>query len=452
MSKLEEEYSLRYPASQQLYKRACRAIAGGVPHDSRYFTPFPPAISRASGAYKWELGGERLLDYWMGHGALLLGHAHPKIVEAVVSQASKGTHYGAEHVLQVEWAELIQSMMPAAELVRFVSSGSEATQLAIRLARAYTGRRRILKFAGHFHGWHDEAVAGGSNPAAPSLAGLSQRAEEDTILVPVGQLEMVELALETGDIAAIMVEPSGGSWGAVPLSPEFLEGLRGLTHKYKTLLVFDEVITGFRVDTGGAQAAFAWKPDITCLAKIMAGGLPGGAVVGKRAVMELLEFRQDAKWNQQRKVAHFGTFNANPLSSAAGVATLRLIQSGEPIKVANALCDQLVAAINDVLHSFGVCGVAYNQASMFHIALGVPSLPTGSEVTPEIQQQLLVAAKGRQTQLLRQAMLLEGVDLMRTGGFVSAAHTADNIEQTVTAFSRALLRLATDGYLPQLVR
>jgi len=168
--------------------------------------------------------------------------------------------------------------------------------------------------------------------------------------------------------------------------------------------------------------------------------------------MELLEFRQDAKWNQQRKVAHFGTFNANPLSSAAGVATLRLIQSGEPIKVANALCDQLVAVINDVLHSFGVCGVAYNQASMFHIALGVPSLPTGSEVTPEIQQQLLVAAKGRQTQLLRQAMLLEGVDLMRTGGFVSAAHTADNIEQTVTAFSRALLRLATDGYLPQLVR
>lgn len=452
MSTLEEDYNSLFPASRQLYERACLAIAGGVTHDSRYFTPFPPAISHASGAYKWELSGQRLLDYWMGHGALLLGHAHPVVVDAVASQATRGTHYGAAHELEVEWAELIQAMMPGAELVRFVSSGSEATQLAMRLARAYTGRRRILKFAGHFHGWHDDAVAGGGNPTAPGLAGLSQRAQDDTLLIPSGQLDLVATALEAGDIAAVLVEPSGGSWGAVPLAAEFLNGLHSLTQKHHTLLIFDEVITGFRVATGGAQAAFAWKPDITCLAKIMAGGLPGGAVVGKREVMQLLEFRQDPLWNKQRKVAHFGTFNANPLSAAAGVAALRLIQDGEPIKMANRLCEHLVTLINNVLQATGVCGVAYNQASMFHIALGVPHLPSIKDVSPAIQQQLLIAAKGPQTQLLRRAMLLEGVDLMRTGGFISAAHTSDNIEQTASALSKALQRLVKEGHISQLVR
>lgn len=464
MHDLMDEYALAFPASARLYERAVHSIAGGVTHDSRYFLPFPIAVKRAAGAYKWDADGHRLLDYWMGHGALLLGHSHPAVVEAVQAQAALGTHYGASHELEITWAESIQAMVPTAELVRFVSSGSEATQLALRLARAYTRRPRSLKFSGHFHGWHDEAAAGGGNPSSSGQAGVTEAAEAGTILVPAGDAGIVDKALAGGDIAAVLVEPSGGGWGAVPLSGEFLRELETVCRRHGTLLIFDEVVTGFRVHTGGAQALHQVRPDLTCLAKVMAGGLPGGAVVGRKAVMELLEFRPNQPgWDKESKVAHFGTFNANPLSAAAGIAALRVIRDTDAIGHANSLCRQLIDGFNQVLRRRGVRGLAYGQSSMFHIALGVEGLPEHivaensaesalAALPAPLQARLLAAAKGPETQVVRRAMLLEGVDLMRTGGFLSLAHTADDLQRTLQAFDRALVRLADAGQIGECLR
>jgi glutamate-1-semialdehyde 2,1-aminomutase len=461
VSDLVARYQKEFPRSARLYERAVSAIAGGITHDSRYFTPFPIAVQRTQGAWKWDVDGHRLLDYWMGHGALLLGHAYPAVVEAVQTQAALGTHYGASHNLEVEWAELIVDALPAADLVRFVNSGSEATQLALRLARSFTGRTRSLKFSGHFHGWHDEAAAGGGNPSAPGQAGITEATEAGAVLVPAGDVSLVEQALKQYDIAAVLVEPSGGGWGAVPLTGEFLRALADVCKQYGTLLIFDEVATGFRVHYGGAQTLHSVHPDLTCLAKVMAGGLPGGAVAGRRDVMELLAFHPDNPgWDKEHKVAHFGTFNANPLSAAAGIAALRSIRENDAIGVANQLCEQLVNELNTVLRQKGVRAFAYGQSSMFHIAFGVDAsvsqfAAAGHDgvngIPVKLQEQLIQAAKGPQTQVVRRAMLLEGVDLMRTGGFLSSAHTLSEIEYTVEAFKRALDCLAADGELEQLI-
>lgn len=462
MNQLDADYERSFAESGRHHARAVSVIAGGVTHDSRFFTPFPVVVRRSQGAYKWDLDGHRLLDYWMGHGSLLLGHAHPDVVAAVAHQMGLGSHYGASHRLEVDWAELITAMVPSAELVRFVSSGSEATQLALRLARAYTGRPRSLKFSGHFHGWHDEAVAGGreSGTATAGTAGVARVADSDTVLIPSGSLERVAQVLAGGDVAAVLIEPSGGAWGAVPVSGEFLRGLESLCRQHGTLLIFDEVVTGFRVGPGGAQELHKVMPDLTCFAKVVAGGLPGGAIVGRREVMQLMEYRpEDPVWNQTRKVAHFGTFNANPLSAAAGVATLRIIQGGECIKRADGLCRQLIDALNDVLRRMGMRGMVYGQSSMFHIALGVEPWHddgwtdiSAKDISPELQEQLFRAAKGPETHPIRRAMLLEGVDLMRTGGFLSPAHTADGLEFTARSLRRALERLAAAGYLKTLTQ
>ncbi len=461
VSDLVARYQKEFPRSARLYERAVSAIAGGITHDSRFFTPFPIAVERTQGAWKWDVDGRRLVDYWMGHGSLLLGHAYPAVVEAVSAQASRGTHYGASHELEVEWAEIIIDALPAADLVRFVNSGSEATQLALRLARSYTNRSRSLKFSGHFHGWHDEAAAGGGNPSAPGSAGITEATEAGTILVPAGDVGVVEQALQQHDVAAVLVEPSGGGWGAVPLAGEFLRELARVCKQHGTLLIFDEVATGFRVHYGGAQTLHGIQPDLTCLAKIMAGGLPGGAVAGRRDVMELLAFHPDKPgWDKEHKVAHFGTFNANPLSAAAGIAALRAIRECKAIDVANRLCEQLIAALNDVLRQKGICAFAYGQSSMFHIAFGVDPAVIRKQVAggeglssmpAQLQDQLIQAAKGPETQTVRRAMLLEGVDLMRTGGFLSSAHTTADLEYTVAAFKRALEHLAAAGELARLI-
>ena len=247
-SKIEAEYRSRTRGSAELYGRACKVIPAGLTHDSRTLLPYPLYAARAAGPRKWDVDGNEYVDYFGGHGALLLGHRHPKVLEAVQEQAPLGTHWGSAHELEVRWAELVNRLIPCAERVRFTASGTEASHLAMRLARAFAGKPKVLRFTGHFHGWHDGVVAGAMSHFEGGVpSGIPPTLVEQTILFPADDIGRVAQVFETrDDIAAVLVEPSGASWGQVPLPPGFLEGLRVLTRRYGVLLVFDEVIIGFR--------------------------------------------------------------------------------------------------------------------------------------------------------------------------------------------------------------
>ena len=445
-----ESYQRLHAGSARLYEEALNSFPSGVTHDIRYLQPFPVFVERAEGSRKWDVDGNEYIDFVMGHGALLLGHAHPEITRAVVEQAPKGTHYGASHRLELEWAKLVQRLVPSAQEVRFTNSGTEATLMALRLARAYTGRDKILKFDYHFHGWHD-AVAGSrfAESDVPRSAGVPQGTLANTISVPQNDIGLVEEKLAEGDVAALIVEPTGASWGTLPLADGFLASLRDVADRHNTVLIFDEVVTGFRVSPGGAQARYGVAPDLTTMAKILAGGLPGGAVAGKADIISMMEIRQDNEWNAERRVSHPGTFNANPLSAAAGVAMLSCIADGRHHRHADALNERLVPALNDVIARRGVPGCVYGLASYFHIALGreAPRPANGiewplsnGELPPRTPVQLAFA--------LKRAMLNYGVDLMSgSGGFTSAVHSDADVDRTVEAFEAALGEMQAEGLL-----
>src|SRR5689334_19106326 len=314
-----EAWAAANPRSGSLSQRARRVLPGGVTHDVRRAVPFPLAVARAEGARKWDLDGHEIICYVMGHGALLLGHCAPEVVAAVQHQATLAFHPGAGHELECEWAELVTGLVPSAELVRFTSSGTEASLLALRLARAATGRERVVKLAGHFHGWHDQVSFGADPPFhGPDTAGVPAVLGQVVTVVPA-DAPAVAAALHGGDVAAVILEPSGAAWGTVPLPAGLLGELRVLTAATGTALIFDEVISGFRWSPGGVQAVTGITPDLTVLGKILAGGMPGGAVAGRAELMEHLSPPGD----DQRRVAHPGTHNAHPVSAAAGIAALR---------------------------------------------------------------------------------------------------------------------------------
>jgi glutamate-1-semialdehyde 2,1-aminomutase len=447
---IEEEYRAKHSTSQARYERALRNFPSGVTHDVRYQKPFPLYVERASGAHKWDVDGNDLIDYTMGHGALLLGHAHPQIVEAVQVQIRRGTHYGAGHDLELEWAERIRELKPSCERVKFTASGTEATLLAMRLARAYTGREKILKFAGHFHGWQDYALPGEKPPFdAQPIPGVPRAVLESVVVAPVNDLDFVERRLAEGDIAAVILEPSGASWASIPLPEGFLHRLRAITERTGTLLIFDEVITGFRWSPGGVQGLLGIRPDLTTMAKIVAGGLPGGAVGGRADIMALLEFRDDPEWNR-RRVAHPGTFNANPLSAAAGCACLQLVADPAVQRHADAMAARLRRGMNHVLVTHGIPGFVWGESSVFHIALGhTCTNQRGEDIRMPDGVSPIVLKTGMSPALattLYQAMVNEGVDLFHGGGLLSVAHTPEDIDRTIEAFERAVLRMRDEGW------
>jgi glutamate-1-semialdehyde 2,1-aminomutase len=268
------------------------------------------------------------------------------------------------------------------------------------------------------------------------------------VSVPQGDVATVEQKLREDDIAAVILEPTGASWGTLPLGHAFLGDLREVCSKHNTVLIFDEVVTGFRVAPGGTQARYGVTPDLTTLAKVLAGGLPGGAVAGKSDIISMIEFRNDQAWNAERRVQHPGTFNANPLSAAAGVTMLKMARTGEPHAHANALNEKLVGGMNEVLEKSGAAGCVYGLASYFHVTLGkdAPKPVEGIEWPEKAGPPLRMS--GTLTMSLRRAMLNEGVDLMGgAGGFVSGVHTAEDIEGTISAFGAAVAALRGEGSL-----
>jgi glutamate-1-semialdehyde 2,1-aminomutase len=398
-------------AHADLAERARRVLPGGATHASRTYDP-RIYVARSSGSRKWLIDGTELIDYTMGHGALLLGHAHPAVVAAVQEQVSRGTHYGAAHPLEVEWAEQIVSLVPSAEKVRFTASGTEAVMLALRVARVAAGRDRIVKLQDHFHGWSDvvspylDAEGQTHTPVGvPEALGLL------TTVVRTDDPADLEATLARGDVAAVIMEPSGAHYGQVQLDPAFIATARAACAASGTLLVFDEVVTGFRVSPGGMQAVLGITPDLSVLGKVMAGGLPSGAVAGRGDLLELLA----------TTIAHPGTFNANPLSAAAGIATLRLVADGGPQRTADAYAMSLATEWTAALASAGIPGTIRRLSSILHIFLSEPS------------------AQAR----IANAMRAEGVDILNTSAFCSSVHTIADLEQSVAAFSAAIVAAST---------
>ncbi|HEU4325781.1 MAG TPA: aminotransferase class III-fold pyridoxal phosphate-dependent enzyme [Roseiflexaceae bacterium] len=434
-----ETYRRRHAGSAAQFARAADLVPGGLTHDARSMAPFPIYIERSAGAHKWDVDGNRLIDYWTGHGALLLGHAHPEVVAAVQEQMARGTHHGAEHPLLLRWAEQVRGLFPGIERLRFTASGTEATMMALRLARAYTGRPTVVRFIGHYHGWHDTLAHGMElDPTPPP--GLPPGVAEATLPLPA-DLDVVAETLRTrDDIAAVILEPTGASYGMAPLPPGFLSALRDLTRASNVLLICDEVVTGFRLRPGGVQERSGVTADLTTLAKVLAGGLPGGAVGGRAEIMQLLAFG-DAEWNRARKLRHNGTFNANPLSAAAGVATLARVAEGAPTAQANALGERLVAELNGTLRSRELAGwAAYGDGSIFHLVAGSRAAFAPGELPADLPlAELKGGGDSALLARLRLALLNHGVDWMRgRSGFLSAAHTEQDIDATVAAFAAAL--------------
>jgi glutamate-1-semialdehyde 2,1-aminomutase len=438
---LERQYAEAFPRSAALFQRAIRLFPDGVTHVSRAMRPFPVAIDRAAGSRKWTIDGQEVIDYMVGHGSLLLGHSFPPVVEAVRTQMERGTHPGGSTELEVQWAEAVCRLVPGAERVRFVASGTEAAMMAVRLARLFTGRPRVLRFQGHFHGWSDGIVSESNPPYGQNEPGVPA---PEMACLPPGDLEAVDVALAAAtDVAAVILEPTGGHWGEVPLGATFLRGLREITMRRNVLLICDEVITGFRVAPGGAQEKFGVRADLTVLAKVLAGGLPGGAVAGREAIMDLLSSSRPGP-----RLRHPGTFNANPLSAAAGVTALREVASGEPQRRADAVAAALRVGMNRIIREEGVRWRAYGTFSDFHIVTEYDGpQPDDDAFLPcdAAFERLSVPPPAAVVEASRQAMLLEGVDWFGLRGMTSAAHTDEDVDRTLAAFRRMLERLRREG-------
>ena len=430
-------------SSEILFQRARAVLAGGISHENRYVAPYPIFVDRALGSRKWDVSGREYVDFSMGSASQMLGHAHPAVVRAVQEQIPLGTFYANCHPLEVEWGELIQSMIPSAERVRFVASGSEATMLALRLARAHTGKSKVIRFEGHFNGWHDHLLLGMAAPydRVPSLGVLPGSVVASLVSKP--QTEAVEAILRADDdIAAIICEVSGASWGSVPIPVSFLGDLRRLADRYGVVLIFDEVITGFRWSPGGVQAICGVTPDLTTMAKIVTGGLPGGAVGGKLEIMELLD-PQVTRHGRTLPVNHRGTFNGNPLVAAAAVAALKILKTGEPQLHADRLATYARQKLKTIMERHDVLGCVYGASSTFQIYFGHRSIEgLGSAEIRGVPKKTVLG--------LQNGLRDRGVDLMSyMGGVTSSAHTDADIELLAGAFDETVKDMISAGAVQQ---
>ncbi len=424
-----ERFEAKYPKSRQMFERSLK-VGRGMNHDSRYCDPFPIVASHASGSRKWDVDGNEHIDYSMGHAALLFGHSHPAIVSAVSEQIAKGSLFAHEHEPSIELAERVHKLVPAAEWVEFTTSGNEANVLIAQIARAYTGRSKIVKFEADDFGWTDEMNAGSAEPFDKPRAGRIPPAVDGALtagvqVIPRNDVGALEQALSKKDVAALYMEGAWAHATGSPVLPEILQSARALTKDYGTVLVFDEVLTGFRWSPGGWQEIIGVTPDLCSLAKVLGGGLPIGAVCGRADVMGVLQIkRDDPEWNRYRKVHHAGSYNANAVSAAAGNAVLEMAATGAPQKKAEALMSRLCKGINDAASDRGV----------------------------DIRASQMCSAICLTTQKFSEAfnthMLLNGVHMHRgVIGWASAVHTERDIDQTVEAFGLSLDGLTEEGVL-----
>jgi len=324
ISKLEKEYVEKHPKSRDLYKRGLNCFASAVTHDGRYERPFPIYATRAKGTKKWDVDGNEYVDYVMGHGALLLGYGDERVNAALQDQVAKAVHMGASTELEIEWAELIQQLVPCAKggLVRAQSCGTEAIQMAIRLARAFTGRDKVVLHAGCYHGKGDNTICAFRGPpyGLLNISGITQGIRNDVVMLPYNDLKVAEEAFKTGEVACILLQ------GNALYTREYIKGLRDLTSSYGVVFIIDEIVSGFRYAAGGAQEYYGVTPDLAVLGKIIGGGAPIGAVCGKNEILDLYSFK-DSYWNKFVRISVGGTWNAQPLCIAGGIAMMKIIKA-----------------------------------------------------------------------------------------------------------------------------
>ena len=451
-SKIVARFRDRTPGSAERSQAARSIFPSGIVHDSRRFLPHPIYVERALGSRKWDVDGNEYVDYHGGHGALILGHCDPEVTRAAQRQLELGTHPAACHDLEVRWGTLVKQLVPCAERVRFTSSGTEANLMALRLARACTGKKKLVRLKGHFHGWQDHAAFGVDDHFDGSATpGLLEEIAGHVLLASSDDLEGTRALLESrDDIAAVMLEPTGGAFGVVPIAGEYVHMLREVTAERGILLVFDEVVTGFRVSRGGAQTHYGITPDLATFAKILAGGLPGGAVTGPEAILERLDF-EAAESKGFEKIGHQGTYNANPVCAATGIACLERVAAEDVCERANRNGARLRAALNDVLAEERVPWAVYGQHSGFYFFLN----PDGLEVEPHAFDPLRAGfetlkrgGKHPAAQKLRLAMSIGGVDMSgKPGGLTSAVHTDSDIARTADALRGSIHMLRAGGEL-----
>ncbi len=347
------------------FDRACKLMPGGVNSPARAFGAVggkPLFIEHASGPYLHDLDGNRLIDYIGSWGPMILGHAHPQVIEAIVKAAQRGTSYGAPTEAESDLAELVVQCVPSIEKLRLVSSGTEATMSAIRLARGATGREKIIKFAGNYHGHVDSLLVSAGSAAAslgvPDSPGVTRGTSRDTLVLETNDIAALSAAFEEhgSELACVILEPVVGNMGCVPPQPGFLEAARDLCTRYGAILIFDEVMTGFRVALGGAQERFGIAPDLTTLGKIVGGGLPLGAYGGRADLMDQVI--------PAGKVYQAGTLSGNPLATAAGAATLRLLRSDSPYPLLEQLGEQLGSGLARAAEKAGLAHRVQRVGSM----------------------------------------------------------------------------------------
>jgi len=434
---LVEKYERTHPKSQKWHKRALQSFAGnGATHSARVFDPFRPYIIHAKGSRKWDVDGNEYIDYVVGHGALILGHSHPEVVKAVEKQVSKGLHYGDNHELEIEWAELIKQMMPVAERVEFFACGQEANLMSIILCRAFTGRVKILRFEDNYHGWAGEVAP--INAIGTYLPAVK--------VLPMHDLDQVEKELATKEYAICMIEGGGAHMaGQAPWNYEFVRTLSSLTRKYGTVFHIDEVVTGFRESRGGWQELVGVSPDTTTLGKCVSGGMPSGVLIGRADIFDAF----NPKRPPAKRVIHSGTWNANPVSSAAGIAACKLYTSGEPQRKAVQIGAYLREKGNEVLEKLGIDARLYGR-TVIHIYLGpIEYEPTEVYLPPSKDFHKIINPAMTPIRLkLCLALLQHGIATIGGRFFaMTAAHTEHDVDETIDAFKASLTNLMAEGVI-----
>ncbi len=420
--------ALKMKKSKALFTKAKRIIPGGVNSPVRAFKAVggnPLFIKSAKGSKIYDVDGNEYIDYVLSWGPMILGHAHPKVTRALIKAAEKGTSYGAPTPLEVELAQMIKKAYPSMEIVRMVNSGTEATMSAIRVARGFTGRDKIVKFEGCYHGHADgllvKAGSGAATFGVPTSPGVPKDYARNTITLPYNDLKAFRRICEKAgkNIACVILEPVVGNSGCILPLPGYLEGLRKLTKKYGIVLIFDEVMTGFRVSYGGAQKAFGIKPDMTCLGKVIGGGLPVGAYGGRKDIM-----RQVAP---DGPIYQAGTLSGNPLAMTAGIETLRILAQKDTYKKLLAKSEALEEGLKDAARKAGVSTKFYRAGTMFCTYF------TDREVC---NFEDAAATDMKRFAVFFRCMLEHGVNIAPSGyeaGFMSLAHTNADINRTVRA-------------------
>ncbi len=417
--------------NMELFEEAKAYLVGGVNSPVRAMKPYPFFTKEARGCRLVDVEGREYIDYCLAYGPLILGHAYPSVVEKVRDQLEKGSAYGTPTQLEVEFAKMIVRHVPCAEMVRFVNTGTEATMSAVRLARGYTGRKKILKFEGAFHGAHDsvlvKAGSGATTQGVPTSGGVPSEAVQSTLLAPFNDTDAVERVLRLNDVACVIVEPVMGNAGCILPKEGYLEFLREATSESGALLVFDEVITGFRLGLGGAQEHFDVTPDVTTLGKILGGGLPIGAVVGKKEIME--------HFSPVGRVYQAGTFNGNPLSLTAGYSTIQVLERSEVYPLVNSMAESIRKGMREIAEDLNLEVVVSGIASMFQMYF------TGEDV---VDYASALRADKDTFMAFQRGLLDRGVFLPPSQyecNFLSFAHTAEAVETTLTAVEDVLREL-----------